>query len=109
VTPPNVPIGSRFKGYSDFHVEDLKIEAVKIKYRLAVYETPSGEILRGRLPFNLNGKHFGPDPIAYCLDQYHSRCVTPPQLFEQLVGFGVEISNGELNSLLTTDKEVFHE
>lgn len=109
VTPPNVPAGSRFKGYSDFHVEDLNIEAVKIKYRLAVYETPSGEILRGRLPFNLNGKHFGPDLIAYCLDQYHGRCVTRPQLFEQLLGFGVEISTGELDNLLIIDKEVFHE
>lgn len=109
VTPPNVPAGSRFKGYSDFHVEDLNIEVVKIKYRLAVYETPSGEILRGRLPFNLNGKHFGPDLIAYCLDQYHGRCVTRPQLFEQLLGFGVDISTGELDSLLIVDKEVFHE
>ena len=109
VTPPSIPTGSRFKGYSDFHVEDLNIEAVKIKYRLAVYETPSGGILRGRLPFNLNGKHFGPDLIAYCLDQYHGRCVTRPQLFEQLLGFGVEISSGELDSLLIVDKEVFHE
>lgn len=109
VTPPNVPEGSRFKGYSDFHVEDLNIAAVKTKYRLAVYETPSGEILRGRLPFNLNGKHFGPDLIAYCLDQYHGRCVTRPQLLEQLHGFGVEISSGELDSLLIVDKEVFHE
>jgi len=109
VTPPDVPVGSRFKGYSDFHVEDLNIEAVKIKYRLAVYETPSGEILRGRLPFNLNRKHFGPDLIAYCLDQYHGRCVTRPQLLEQLRGFGVEISSGELDSLLIADKEIFHE
>ena len=109
VTPPNIPEGSRFKGYSDFHVEDLSIEAVKIKYRLAVYETPSGEILRGRLPFNLNGKHFGPELIAYCLDQYHGRCVTRPQLLEQLQGFGVEISSGELDNLLIVDKDVFHE
>lgn len=109
VTPPNIPVGSRFKGYSDFHVEDLNIEAVKIKYRLAVYVTPSGDILHGRLPFNLNGKHFGPDLIAYCLDQYHGRCVTRPQLFEQLIGFGVEISSGELDNILIVDKEVFHE
>jgi hypothetical protein len=109
VTPPNIPEGSRFKGYADFHVEDLNIEAIKIKYRLAVFETPSGEILRGRLPFNLNGKHFGPDLIAYCLDQYHGRCVTRPQLLEQLLGFGVEISSGELDSLLILNKEVFHE
>jgi hypothetical protein len=109
ITPPNIPEGSRFKGYSDFHVEELNIEALKIKYRLAVYETPSGEILRGRLPFNLNGKHFGPDLIAYCLDQYHGRCVTRPQLLEQLLGYGLDISSGELDNILIVDKEIFHE
>lgn len=109
ITPPNVPQGSRFKGYSDFNVEELSIEVLKIKYRLAVYETPSGKILRGCLPFNLNGKHFGPELIAYCLDQYHSRCVTRPQLLEQLLGFGVDISSGELDNLLIVDKDIFHE
>ncbi len=109
INPPNVPEGSRFKGYSDFHVEDLNIEALKIKYRLAVYETPSGEILRGLLPSNLKRKHFGPELIAFCLDQYHGRGVTRPQLLEQLQGFGVAISAGELDTLLIVDKEVFHE
>lgn len=109
VTPPDIPEGSRFKGYSNFHVEELNIEAIKIRYRLAVYETPSGEILRGRLPCNLNGKHFGPELVAYCLDQYHGRCVTRPQLLEQLLGYGVKISAGELDNILIVDKEIFHE
>jgi len=109
ITPPNVPIGSRFKGYSDFHVEELNIEALKIKYRLGVYETPNGVILRGRLPANLNGKHFGPDLVAFCLDQYHGRCVTRPELLEQLIGYGVNISSGELDNILIVDKDVFHE
>jgi transposase IS66 family protein len=109
ISPSNIPVGSRFKGYSDFYVEELNIEALKIKYRLAVYEAPSGEILRGHLPFNLKGKHFGPELVAYCLDQYHGRCVTRPQLLEQLLGFGVEISSGELDNLLIVDKDIFHE
>lgn len=109
IKPSNIPEGSRFKGYSDFYVEDLNIEALKIKYRLAVYEAPSGDILRGCLPSNLKGKHFGPELIAFCLDQYHGRGVTRPQLLEQLHGFGVTISSGELDNLLIADKEVFHE
>src|SRR5262245_56840619 len=76
IQPQNIPAGSRLKGYSIFHVEELNIEALKIKYRLAIYETPTGEILRGQLPSNLKGKHFGTDLIAYCLDQYHARGVT---------------------------------
>lgn len=109
ISPPNIPEGSRFKGYSDFHVEELNIEVLKIKYRLAIYESSSGEVLRGRLPPNLRGKHFGPDLVVYCLDQYHARGVTRPQLLEQLHGFGVTISAGELDSLLILDKEIFHE
>jgi len=109
INPPNIPEGSRFKGYSDFHVEELNIEALKIKYRMAVFETSTGEILRGHLPDNLRGKHFGPELIAYCLDQYHGRGVTRPQLLEQLHGFGVTVSAGELDNLLITDKEAFHE
>lgn len=109
IKPPNIPEGSRFKGYSDFNIEELNIEVLKIRYRLAVYETPSGEILRGRLPDNLNAKHYGPELIAYCLDQYHGRCVTRPELLEQLCGFGFDISAGELDSLLIADKEIFHE
>lgn len=109
IKPSHVPEGSRFKGYSDFHVEDLNIEALKIKYRLAIYETPTGEILRGSLPRNLRGKHFGPELVAFCLDQYHARGVTRPQLLEQLLGYGVVISAGELDNILIVDKEVFHE
>jgi hypothetical protein len=109
IKPLHVPEGSRFKGYSDFHVEELNIEVLKIKYRLAVYEAPTGEILRGSLSSNLKGKHFGPELIAYCLDQYHARGVTRPQLLEQLLGFGIVISAGELDNILIADKEVFHE
>jgi hypothetical protein len=90
-------------------VEELNIEAIKIKYRLEVYEVPTGEILRGRAPSNLNGKHFGPDLVAFCLDQYHGRCITRPELLEQLLGYGVNISSGELDNILIVDKDVFHE
>ena len=34
--PKDVPEGSRFKGYQDFTVEDIIVEAVGIRFRLAV-------------------------------------------------------------------------
>lgn len=108
IHPDHVPEGSRFKGYSDFHVEDLNIETIKTKYRLAVFITPEGNIIRGKLPPCLDGKHFGPELIAYCLDQYYARGVTRPQLLEQLLGFGVTISSGELDNILIINKDVFH-
>lgn len=109
VHPKNIPAGSRFKGYSDYHVEELLIDVLKIRYRLAIYQTPTGEVLRGSLPGELRGKHFGSELIAYCLDQYHGRAVTRPQLLEQLHGFGVVISAGELDNILIVDKDDFHQ
>jgi hypothetical protein len=108
IHPESIPDGSRFKGYQEFHVQDLRIEVEQTTYKLAVYETPTGEVIHGRLPSDLHGKHFGPELIAFCLDQYHGRGVTQPELLKQLLEWGVEISSGELSDLLIKGKEDFH-
>ena len=45
-----IPEHSRFKGYQDYVVQELKIAAENVLYRLACWETPAGEILRGYFP-----------------------------------------------------------
>ena len=110
INPEEIPEGSRFKGYQDFNVEEMAVEAVAIRFRMAVYVTPEGKTIRGKLPKEFKGcGHFGPTLRAFVLSQYHACGVTQPLLLSQLHEFGVEISAGELNNILIEDVEKFHE
>jgi hypothetical protein len=100
--------GWRFKGYADYVVQNLVIEARNIRYRLEEWQEPDGQWLKGKLPASVNG-HFGPELVSYILHQHHHQHVTQPLLLEQLHEFGIEISAGQLSHLLTQEQELFHQ
>jgi hypothetical protein len=52
IAPENVPKGSRFKGYEEFTVQDIRVEAHNIRYRMERWESPDGEraLVRPQLP-----------------------------------------------------------
>jgi hypothetical protein len=107
--PDDLPEGSIFKGYQDFIVQELVIHNKNIRYRLERWLTPEGKIITGSLPNALDNRHYGPNLVAYLLYQHHHCQVTQPLLLEQLREWGVVISSGQLNRLLSEGKERFHE
>lgn len=111
IIPPEklVPTGSRFKGYRDVIVQGLIIKSHNIRYRLECWQTTGGEFLTGELPASLQGHHYDPTLRAYILYQYNHCHVTQPLLLEQLTEWRVDISAGQIDALLSADKEAFHE
>ncbi len=108
IPPADLPLGSRLLGYQDYLLQDLVIEPCNTRYRLARYRTPDGKCLTGQLPAHLEGTHFGPTLQSYILYQYHHQRVTQPLLLQQLREWGVDISSGQLNRLITEQKDRFH-
>lgn len=54
----NIPDNSRFKGYQGFTIQDIGLIAKEIAYKLEAWQSPNGNILRGKLPEELTGQHF---------------------------------------------------
>ncbi len=104
-----VPEGSRFKGYREFVVQELVIEVQNTCYKLERWLTPEGKYLTGQLPENINNQHFGPKLKSYVLYQHHHCQTTQPLLLEQLREWDIDISSGQINQLLTSGLEAFHD
>lgn len=105
--PKDLPEGSTFLHADPFVVQDLKIEACNTRYLLEVWRTPTGEVVRGELPPGIRG-HFGPGRIAFVLQQLYQVHVPQPRLLEELRDYGIDISAGQINRIVTEDHAAFH-
>ncbi len=108
VAPEDLPPRSRLLGYQDYLVQDILIEPCNTRYRLARYRTPDGTHVTGTLPPHLNATHFGPTLQSFILYQYHHQRVTQPLLLQQLREWEIDISSGQLNRIITENKDRFH-
>jgi hypothetical protein len=106
----HVPDGAAFKGYRRFVVQDLEICPHNTCYLLEQWRFPTGEYVTAPAPAAaVRGGHYGPQLVSYLLHQYYHAHVTQPLLLAQLHDWGIEISAGQLNHLLTEGHDAFHE
>lgn len=108
VQPSTIPEGAIFKGYKSYDVQDILFKSNNTRFLLARWQLPDGVYICGELPKSIHG-HYGPELIAYILNDYYACRVTGPLLIEKLHQRGVRISEGQLNNILIHGKEAFHE
>jgi hypothetical protein len=107
---PDPPPGSVSHGYEEYLVQELVLQGKVTRYLRERIVTPDGHTLLAPLPDEvLPGSHFGPTLQGYTLYQYHHCNVTQPLLLEQLRELGIDISAGQIDHILTVNRETFHQ
>lgn len=98
------PAGSRFLGYEDILVQDLKIEVETVRYRRERWAGPLGERIVAALPTGILGG-YGPGLRRFIAAGHFQGQMTSERLTALLTGMGMDISKRQVVRLLSKGLE----
>jgi len=107
VPPSELPPGSSLVRRDPFVVQDLLVEVHNTRYQIETWRTPNGEEIRGQLPAGIRG-HFGAGLVQFVMQQHYAAHVPQSRIYEELEDFGIDISAGQINNILTEKVDDFH-
>jgi hypothetical protein len=94
------PAGSRFLGYEDILIQDLRIAVETVRYRRERWAGPSGERIVAALPTGILGG-YGPELRRFIAAGHFQGQMTSERLTALLTGMGMAISKRQVVRLLS--------
>lgn len=108
VPPQLLSEDALFKGYQSVVVQDLHLSRANVRFLKAKYYAPSTRTTTlAALPAGYSGQ-FGPTLKAFVLQMYYGCQVSLARLHRLVEHLGIEISRGQLATLLNTGHQNFH-
>jgi cell division protein FtsB len=103
-----LPADAIFKGHKSVIVQDIVIRTDNIKFKKAVYYSPSlRQTFLASLPLGYDGE-FGPNIKALIISLYHKSKMTETTIFEFLKDHEIVIGQATVSRFITDNQEIFH-
>ena len=108
VDKKELPRDAKFVGTRDVIVQEMIIQRRNIKFVIKRYYSKElKKTFEGKVPEEYKGREFGPQLVSFILYQHYKNRVPHRKIINMLKDWGIEISDGSVNSILNNLSDDF--